>query len=104
VPDSPTGDGSGEISRNEFEGACKQMGFTDADEPSIRKALKKLDTNGDGVISFPEFILLIGKKLRSDLTDGDMLEAFRVFDRDGNNHITLEELFLVRSGTSCSCQ
>mmetsp|Transcript_7232 Transcript_7232/g.17557 ORF Transcript_7232/g.17557 Transcript_7232/m.17557 type:complete len:81 (-) Transcript_7232:752-994(-) len=80
------------------------MGFTDADEPSIRKALKKLDTNGDGVISFPEFILLIGKKLRSDLTDGDMLEAFRVFDRDGNNHITLEELFLVRSGTSCSCQ
>ena len=46
----------------------------------------------DGEINFSEFVTMISKKLGSLDIQEEILEAFRVFDKDGNGAITKDEL------------
>ena len=50
-----------------------------------------MDTNGDGVIDFTEFISQMTAEPTSD-PEEDVREAFRLFDVDGNQAISREEL------------
>jgi calmodulin len=53
---------------------------------------KKADKDGSETIDFAEFIQMMPKMERDDDAEAEMLEAFRVFDTDGNGSITSEEL------------
>lgn len=48
-----------------------------------------------GQVDFDEFLLMMNNKIKEEADDVDVLEAFRVFDNDGNGFITAEELRLV---------
>ncbi len=50
-----------------------------------------LDTNGDGVISFDEFITAAVNKVAL-LNKENISAAFHLIDRDGNGTITIDEL------------
>lgn len=50
-----------------------------------------LDRN-NGMIDFPEFLTLMARKLKDTDSEEEILEAFRVFDRDGNGFISTAEL------------
>ena len=47
---------------------------------------------GNGTVNFPEFLSLMAKKMRGTNTDDYLMEAFRVFDEDGDGFITAEEI------------
>ena len=48
--------------------------------------------SGNGTIDFPEFLNMMAKKMIDAEGEEEIKEAFRVFDKDGNGHISAAEL------------
>ena len=46
--------------------------------------VNEIDIDGNGEIDFEEFLQLMHKKIKEEQDDLDVVEAFRVFDKDGN--------------------
>ena len=49
--------------------------------------LNEVDTDGNGSIDFNEFLSLMARKMKDANENEEMVEAFKVFDRDGNGLI-----------------
>lgn len=54
--------------------------------------VNEIDIDGNGEIDFEEFLQLMHKKIKEEQDDLDVVEAFRVFDKDGNGYISAAEL------------
>ena len=53
----------------------------------------EVDTDGDGTIEFNEFLAFILRKLTNEYkTEEELIDAFRVFDMEGNGQISAEAL------------
>ncbi len=57
--------------------------------------INEVDVDGNGSIDFPEFLSLMARKMKDTDTEEELVEAFRVFDRDGNGLISAAELWHV---------
>eukprot|EP01043_Picozoa_sp_COSAG02_P023382 COSAG02_NODE_1247_length_13644_cov_17.519675_6_plen_296_part_00 len=78
---------SGELDQMEFVGMCKEMGWSTHD---TAMSLVMLDTDGDGMISFQEFLAWY-----SD--DGMSKNLIKVYNRRGTESLNLEEFtFLAK--------
>ncbi len=56
----------------------------------ITRMINSVDENKNGLIDFPEFLVLMEHKMKD--TDEEMMSAFRQFDTDGNGRISRAEL------------
>ena len=54
--------------------------------------INKADADGKGTIKFPEFLSPMARKMKDTDTEEELIEAFKVFDRDGNGFISAAEL------------
>ena len=88
--------GDGKLSFNELKTALEQAGRSLSDQ-ELWKAIRDNDFNGDGMLNFNEFMEMIAQftfdqedERRRDLEE--IMEAFRIFDRDGSGYITKAEL------------
>merc|ERR1719281_550895 len=54
--------------------------------------INEVDADGNGTIDFPEFLSLMARKMKDTDTEKELIEAFKVFDRDGNGFISAAEL------------
>ena len=61
-------------------------------EADLQNYILDIDPDGYGLIDFCELLSLIVRKVRCPDPDEDLLEAFKVYDRDGNGYITANEL------------
>lgn len=57
----------------------------------LDKMIRSVDRNNNGLIDFPEFLVLMEHKLK-DTADDEMMIAFKQFDLDGDGLISPEEL------------
>ena len=57
-----------------------------------RLRIQVLPILGNGTIDFPEFLTMMARKMRDTEGEEEIKEAFRVFDKDGNGHISASEL------------
>ena len=64
-------------------------------EAEIQDWVKEVDPDGTGSIGFDEFANLMSKIYKNSDTEEELLEAFKVFDRDGNGLIDAAELKYV---------
>ena len=48
--------------------------------------------HASGKIEFKEFLDLFAKKMKDPDTEEDLIEAFKIFDKDGNGVISAQEL------------
>lgn len=54
--------------------------------------LLQIDADGSGTIDFPEFLTMMARKMKDTDSEEEILEAFKVFDKDGNGFISAAEL------------
>ena len=47
---------------------------------------------GNGTIDFPEFLTMMSRKMKDTDSEEEILEAFRVFDKEGTGYISAAEL------------
>ena len=52
----------------------------------------EVDADGSGTIDFEEFLEMMAKKLNQINIEKELLDAFKVYDRDGNGLVSLAEL------------
>ena len=84
-------DKDGKISSKELETAMQSMGQNPTVE-EIQEMLKEVDLDQDGKISFEEFMILMTKSSPDTQTEEEVINAFRVFDKEGNGLIASSEL------------
>ena len=53
--------------------------------------INKVDADRDGAIEIPEFLFLMARQMKDTDTE-ELIETFKVFDRDGNGLISAAEL------------
>ncbi|KAJ7515915.1 hypothetical protein O6H91_22G034500 [Diphasiastrum complanatum] len=91
-------DRDGKISSEELSRSMAKLGFnlTDAEVVSMMAAV---DENGNGSVDFEEFLSLYkpissaeGRSKFAVEPDEDLMEAFRVFDKNADGFITAQEL------------
>ena len=84
-------DKDGKISAKELENAMQSMGQNPTVE-EIQEMMKEVDLDQDGKISFEEFMHLMTNNTKETETEDEVINAFRVFDKEGNGLISSAEL------------
>ena len=58
---------------------------TDAE---VQDMINEVDVDGSGAMEFPEFCVMMVKKMAESDTENEVREAYRVFDKDRDGFIT----------------
>ena len=54
----------------------------------LRGMIAGIDADGCGVVDFPEFLTMMASKMKDTDAEEEIVEAFRVFDREGSGSIS----------------
>ncbi|KAK3093733.1 hypothetical protein FSP39_019382 [Pinctada imbricata] len=84
-------DGDGNVTTKELGTVMRSLGQNPT-EAELQDMINEMDTDGNGTVDFPEFLTLMARKLSDADSVEDLIEAFRVFDKDGNGEISAAEL------------
>ncbi|XP_052097729.1 calmodulin-A-like [Mytilus californianus] len=82
-------DGDGTISVNEIRTVMRSIGQNPT-EADVEAILTRYDGDGNGKLDFNEFLGMIVDKLNNPETE--LLNAFKLFDKDGNGFVNVDEL------------
>lgn len=66
-------------------------------EESLRQMIREVDADENGTIDFAEFLTLMARKMKTKDSEAEILEAFKVFDKDNSGKISPAELRQVMS-------
>merc|ERR1712020_831352 len=91
--------GDGTITSEEMSKVMTALGQTHT-EAELTDMMKSVDLDGDGMIDFPEFLVLMERQMKEVPTEQAIRDAFRVFDKDNDGFISSSELkqFLTNLG------
>ncbi len=84
-------DRDGKITTKELGTVMRNLGQNPS-EAELGEMIDEVDLDKNGTIDFKEFLGLMVKKMKDTDTEEELLEAFKVFDRDANGFITNHEL------------
>ena len=60
-------------------------------EAELQDMINEVDADGNGTIDFPEFLTMMARKMKDTDYEEEIIEAFKVFDKDGNGFISAAE-------------
>ena len=83
--------GDGNITTAELGTVMRSLGQNPT-EAELADMVNAIDTDGNGVINFVEFVRLMVSKARNQDSEEELKEAFKVFDRNGDGTVNAAEL------------
>lgn len=87
-------DGDGKIDRTELGTVMRALGQNPT-QREIDDLVNEIDQNNDSVINFAEFLTMMARQVKEQDVEAEILEAFKVFDADGDGKISQAELIRV---------
>lgn len=87
---TPT-DGDGIISTQEVRAALLSQGQNPS-EAELQDMISEVSPNNSGTIDFPEFMTIMARATHHVDSEGEIMEAFKVFDKEGNGYISRADL------------
>ena len=84
-------DGDGRITKTEIRLVMESLGKTPSDQ-DVEDMMNEADMDGNGSIDLHEFVSMMKKKKTKKEEEREIIEAFRVFDVDGDGYVTAVEL------------
>ncbi|KAL3875246.1 hypothetical protein ACJMK2_038170, partial [Sinanodonta woodiana] len=87
-------DGDGTVSTKELGTVMRSLGQNPTSE-QLENIIRMVDADGNGTIDFDEFCVIMSQKMNGTQSENDVLEAFKVFDPEGNGYITSEHLRFI---------
>lgn len=76
-------DGGGTISSTELGTVMRTLGQNPS-QKEIEAMIKEIDQDGNGEIDFDEFCKLMVKQMEANEPAEELVEVFRIFDKDCN--------------------
>lgn len=84
-------DKDGTITAKELANVLKTLNQEPSDA-ELREMISEVDVNGDGRIDFEEFVILMNRRSKEVDSEEEVINAFRVFDKEGGGMISAVEL------------
>ena len=84
-------DGDGTITTKELGTVMKTLG-QNATDAELSDMINEVDADGSGTIEFQEFLVLMARKMKDADNEEELLEPFKVFDKENKGFITANEL------------
>jgi len=84
-------DGDGTITTKELGTVMRSLGQNPT-EVELADMINEVDADGNETIDFPEFLTMMARKMKDTNSEEEILEALKVFDKDGNGFISAAEL------------
>ena len=87
-------DKDGTITIKELANVMKSLN-QDPTEYELKEMIDEVDIDGNGQIDFEEFVSLMNKRTKETDTEEEVINAFKVFDKDGQGLISCNELYHI---------
>ena len=86
--------GDGMITIKDVRTALKRLGESATDK-ELDEVVNQFDAYGKGLVSFQQFVDIANQLRSSVITEQEIIEAFKIFDRDGSGGVDASELMQV---------
>ena len=81
----------GVLKKDTLKNTLKQFGVFVSSE-QLDEMFAEADATGSGAIGFPEFMTMMGKRMKQTCNEQILVNAFRTFDPEGRGYIPRKEL------------
>ncbi|EGF80475.1 hypothetical protein BATDEDRAFT_25085 [Batrachochytrium dendrobatidis JAM81] len=87
-------DGDNTITTKELDTVMRSLGQNPT-EAELQEMINELDADGNGTVEFDELMTMMTSKMKDIDFEEERVEAFRMFDKNGDGFITSAELKVV---------
>lgn len=84
-------DRDGSITSKELSNVMRNL-VRDISDAEIKQIIQEVDIDGNGIIDFEEFVVMMNKRNKESDAEEEVINAFRVFDTDCDGIISSSEL------------
>ncbi|WVQ79106.1 calmodulin [Cryptococcus sp. DSM 104549] len=84
-------DGDGTITTKELGTVMRSLGQNPT-QAELEDMINEVDADGNNSIDFAEFMTLMARKMHDTDSEDEIREAFKVFDKNNDGHISAAEL------------